>query len=247
MITVVYGFLIGVFVSLIGGGGASLYLGILTSQLHIPVPVAAPTSLLIALPALGFGFLTQMKIKNVRFNLGNRMIFAAIPGIIGGTLIARWIPLNVYNWVVGLIFLAMGIMIMVKFFRHGQKKDARSTNSSRLQAAGFGLLSGLMVGIGGLSGGATTVGGLTLLGLSSLEATGTSTYVLFAMSAVGFISHLFTSTFAWTAGLGLMAGAIAGSIVTPLVLHRMDYQRVNTVLTPFLGILIIYFGISMIA
>ena len=245
MITVVYGFLIGVFVSLVGGGGASLYLGVLTSQLHIPVPVAAPTSLLIALPALGFGFLTQMKIKNVRFNLGNRMIVAAVPGIIGGTLIAHWISLEVYNWVVGLIFLTMGVMILVKFFRHGQKK--KGGRSSRIQAAGFGLLSGLMVGIGGLSGGATTVGGLTLLGLSSLEATGTSTYVLFVMSAVGFVSHLFTSTFAWTAGLGLMAGAIAGSIVTPLVLHRMDYQRVNAVLTPLLGILIIYFGISMIA
>lgn len=108
MLIVIYGFLIGAFVSLIGGGGASLYLGVLTSQLNIPAPIAAPTSLFIALPALFFGFLTQLKVKNVDFKIGNKMVLSAIPGIIVGTISSKYIPLNIYNIIVGFILMIMG-------------------------------------------------------------------------------------------------------------------------------------------
>jgi uncharacterized membrane protein YfcA len=244
MLVVIYGFLIGAFVSLIGGGGASLYLGVLTSQLHIPAPIAAPTSLFIALPALFFGFLTQLKVKNVEFKIGNKMILSAIPGIVIGTISAKYIPLNVYNWIVGLILMVMGIIVLIKFFRHTESDNNKK--DSNWLAISLGLLSGLMVGIGGLSGGATTVGGLTIMGLGAVEAAGTTTYVLWVMSLIGFISHLFTSQFAWTAGLGLMVGAIVGSVITPLVLKKMNYVKINTFLTPLLGVIIFYFGIKMI-
>lgn len=65
------------------------------------------------------------------------------------------------------------------------------------------------------------------------------------MSAISLIGHPFTSTFAWQAGLVIMLGAILGSVITPLVIRKLDLVKVNKVLTPFLGILIIYFGIKM--
>lgn len=244
MLVIIYGFLIGVFVSLIGGGGASLYLGVLINQLHVPAPIAAPTSLFIALPALFFGFLTQLKVQNVQFKIGNKMILASIPGIVIGTLSAKYIPLKIYNWIVGIILIVMGIIVLIKFFRKNEDNTDKSNNN--LLAIGLGLLSGLMVGIGGLSGGATTVGGLTIMGLGAIEAAGTTTYVLWVMSLIGFISHLFTSKFAWTAGLGLMIGAIIGSVITPLVLRKMNYVKINNILTPLLGVIIFYFGIKMI-
>ncbi|WP_304057730.1 permease, partial [Levilactobacillus namurensis] len=70
MLVLVYGFLIGVFISLMGGGGAAMYLGVLTSQLGIATAVAAPTSLIVAIPALIFGCITQIRIHNVQFSLG---------------------------------------------------------------------------------------------------------------------------------------------------------------------------------
>lgn len=102
------GLLIGIFVSLIGGGGAALYLGVLTSQVGLATAVAVPTSLIVALPALFFGFLTQLKIKNVNFKIGNQMIIAAVPGIIVGTFSAQFIPQQLYNWIVGTIFFDYG-------------------------------------------------------------------------------------------------------------------------------------------
>ena len=242
MFTFVSGLLIGIFVSLIGGGGAALYLGVLTSQVGLPTAVAVPTSLIVALPALFFGFLTQMRVKNVNFHIGNEMIIAAIPGIIIGTVSAKFIPQNLYNWIVGSIFLVMGGMVLYKFFRN---TDKSKTSQKKWMASLFGLLSGLMVGIGGLSGGATTAAGLAILGLTAVEAAGTATYVLTCMSAISLIGHLFTSTFAWQAGLVIMLGAILGSVITPLVIRHLDLNKVNKVLTPFLGLLIIYFGIKM--
>ena len=241
-LTFVSGLLIGIFVSLIGGGGAALYLGVLTSQVGLPTAIAVPTSLIVALPALFFGFLTQMRIHNVDFHVGNQMILAAIPGIVIGTVSAKFIPQQIYNWIVGTIFLVMGAMVLIKYFcQHSQRQSAQQP----WMAAGFGLLSGLMVGIGGLSGGATTAAGLAILGLTAVEAAGTATYVLTCMSAISLIGHLFTSTFAWQAGLVIMLGAILGAVITPLVIRRLGLVKVNRVLTPFLGLLIIYFGIKM--
>ncbi|MGX6428656.1 sulfite exporter TauE/SafE family protein [Levilactobacillus yonginensis] len=243
MLVFSYGLIIGIFVSLIGGGGAALYLGVLTSQIGLATAVAVPTSLLVALPALFFGFLTQMRIKNVNFHVGNQMILAAIPGILVGTISAQFIPQKLYNWIVGTIFIVMGGMVLLKAIRH-QKKSRESAQQIWI-ARGFGLLSGLMVGIGGLSGGATTAAGLTILGLTAVEAAGTATYVLAMMSAISLVGHLFTSTFAWQAGWLLMLGAIIGAVITPLVIRRLDLNKVNRVLTPFLGLLIIYFGVKM--
>ena len=243
MLIFAYGLIIGIFVSLIGGGGAALYLGVLTSQIGLTTAVAVPTSLLVALPALFFGFLTQMRIKNVNFHVGNQMILAAIPGILVGTISAQFIPQKLYNWIVGTIFIVMGGMVLLKAIR--RQKKSRKTAQQIWIARGFGLLSGLMVGIGGLSGGATTAAGLTILGLTAVEAAGTATYVLTTMSAISLIGHLFTSTFAWQAGWLLMIGAIIGAVITPLVIRRLDLDKVNRVLTPFLGLLIIYFGVKM--
>ncbi len=43
-----------------------------------------------------------------------------------------------------------------------------------------------------------------------------------------------------------MVGAVAGSVLTPLALARINYQRFNRYLTPLLGLIIIYFGLRMV-
>lgn len=164
------------------------------------------------------------------------MIIAAVPGIIVGTFSAQFIPQQLYNWIVGTIFLIMGAMVLIKYVHH-----SKQTTAGHQPWQAFGLLSGLMVGIGGLSGGATTAAGLAILGLTAVEAAGTATYVLTVMSTISLIGHLFTSTFAWQSGLVLMIGAI----ITPLVIRHLNLDKVNRVLTPFLGLIIIYFGIKM--
>lgn len=243
MINIVLGLLIGIFVSLIGGGGASLYLGVLSGQL--PTSSAVSTSLFVALPALFFGTLAQIHIHNVHFKMGNQLIIAAIPSIIVGTFLSKYIPAKIYTIVIGLLLTVMGIIVLRKNLRR-RPQVAKTKTQRPLVAYALGILSGLMVGLGGLSGGATTVAGLSMMGLTTFEAAGTTTYVLCAMSLVGFISHLLTSTIAWTAGITLMIGAIIGSIVTPLVLTRLDLRKLDRPLGLLLGVVVVYFGIKML-
>lgn len=240
---ILFGLLIGIFVSLIGGGGASLYLGVLSDQLATSTAVS--TSLFVALPALFFGTLTQIHIRNVHFKIGNRLIIAAIPSIMIGTFLARYIPEKMYTILIGVLLTVMGMLVLRKnLFLKSQ--TATTSHPRHSLAYLLGILSGLMVGLGGLSGGATTVAGLSMMGLTTFEATGTTTYVLCAMALVGFVSHLLTSTIAWSAGITLMIGAIVGSIMTPLVLTKIDLRKLDHPLGLFLGVVIVYFGIKML-
>lgn len=243
MIVIIDGVLIGAFVSVMGGGGAALYLGVLTGQLGIATAIAAPTSLIVAIPALLFGCLTQIRIRNVHFDLGNRMILAALPGILIGTGISPFIPAQIYDWVVGTILTVMGVVVLYR--AAVPAKQPVAGRSRGWIAVSLGLLSGLMVGIGGLTGGGTTVAGLSILGLSALEAAGTSTYVLSVMALVGAVSHLFTGSIDWTAGITLMMGSVIGAVVTPLVLHRFDLVKLSRWLTPAMGLIIVYFGVTI--
>lgn len=241
--TIIYGIIIGIFVSLIGGGGASLYLGVLTGIVGISTQQAATTSLFVALPALFFNFLTQNHYHNIRFKYGIIMIISAIPTIIIGTIFSKSIPTNIYNLVVGTILIVMGILVIIKSFK---KKKKSSNHRNHFYAVLFGLLSGAMVGIGGLSGGAPVVAGLSILGLNALEATGTSAFVLCIMSLIGLISHIMVSSVAWKAGFTLMIGAVFGSIIAPIIINKIDFNRVNNILSPLIGLVIVFFGIKLV-
>ncbi|MBS9335396.1 sulfite exporter TauE/SafE family protein [Fructobacillus sp. M1-13] len=245
MLIIFYGFLIGCFVTLIGGGGATFYLGVLTSSLAMSTEMAVPTSLFIAVFALFSGFLTQLKLKNVEIRVGNRLILAAIPGILIGTYLSRFIPAALYQHAVGVILTIMGCIVLYK--NVFAKKQEKKTNSKANVALLFGLISGLMVGFGGLSGGSATVAGLSIIGLPAVKAAGTTTYILWVLAVVGLISHLVAgSPISWTAGLFLMLGGVIGSILTPLVLRLFDQKKLNKVLSPLLGLVIIYFGLNLI-
>ena len=54
----------------------------------------------------------------------------------------------------------------------------------------------------------------------------------------------FLWSFAWSDGVALMIGAIAGSIITPLVLTRINLQNLDQPSGIFLGIVIVYFGVK---
>lgn len=244
MIAIFYGFLIGCFVTLIGGGGATFYLGVLTSTLGMSTVVAVPTSLLIAVFALFSGMVTQWRLKNIESKLGNRLIIAGIPGIIIGTAVSRFIPVAVYNIGVGILLTGMGLIVVIKNFRKKKENDKANENSK--VAPIFGLISGLMVGFGGLSGGSATVAGLSIMNVPAVKAAGTTTYVLWVLAVVGLVSHLLSGgPISWTAGLYLMIGGVAGSILTPLVLKQFDPKKINKFLSPFIGFVIMYFGIRL--
>lgn len=236
------GLVVGFFVISMGGG-AAIYLGVLTTMFHLEPATAAATSLITALPSLILGSLGYYRQRTINFKVGNQMLLAALPAVIVGSLVSPFIPKIIYTWVVGLILAALGINIM--FNRGG---NATQQPKGRLKASLFGILSGLMVGVAGLSGGGPILAGLLILGLSTVNAVATSSYVLVSMTIVGAIFHTAGSQVDWNAGIGLMIGALIGAAIAPYAMNKLMHNSKNagSKLKPVMGILLIIMGIKTI-
>ncbi|MDN6899515.1 sulfite exporter TauE/SafE family protein [Oenococcus sicerae] len=241
-ILVILGFLVGSLVISIGGGGGAFYLGILTSIVGLSAVNAAATSLYVSLPSLIIGCLSYWHTGYVKIRYGNKMIFSALPTLVFGSLIAKYIPEIVYKWTILVIFVFLGLQILSKTFRKNKAQHHLPENAAYL----FGALSGLMVGIAGMSGGAPMVAGLLLMGLNMPQAAATSSYILIMTSIVGLILHVAQGNIDWSAGSWIMIGALVGAAITPRIIAHFDPKKITALLRPVMAILMILMGINMV-
>lgn len=237
------GILIGTIVIALGGGGAAFYLGILSSSFNLPPATAAATSIVTALPSLIIGTIAYIKQGRVNFHLGNQMLIASLPAVVVGSLIAPHIPQQLYKWLIAIILVVLGIQIIIK--QRSNKKQVKS--HGKFAAAIYGVISGLMVGIAGLSGGGPVLAGLLILGLDTFNATATSSYVLVGMSLLGSIFHLSTGNIYWQAGIPLIIGAAIGAVIAPYVVnHYLAKMKRIYLIQYFIAVLLIVMGIKTI-
>lgn len=216
------GLVIGTIVIAMGGGGAAFYLGILTAMFGLKASVAASTSLVTAIPAVFVGFFGYWRANQINFHAGNQMLLVALPMVIIGSLIAPFIPNNIYTWIVAIILVILGFQLIFKKSR----EDIQSQTSwiSRLYA----VMAGLMVGIAGLSGGGPILVGLLFAGLPLFKATATSSYVIGIMCLVGAVVHTSSGQVDWAVGIPLMIGAIIGAFIAPQLVKILQKSPFRT-------------------
>ena len=82
----IVGFLIGLLIISLGGGGGGIYVGILTAFFNVPPAIAAATSLATIIPTTTIGTISHWKAGNVNRTLGLIMIIGAGVGAIVGSL-----------------------------------------------------------------------------------------------------------------------------------------------------------------
>lgn len=232
------GTLVGIFVISMGGGGGAIYLGILTGLFQLPASVAASTSLITAIPSLFLGVYVYYRQGKINFKIGNKMLLIALPSVVIGSLIAPHIPKILYTFIISIILVVLGVQILFKKNEHS-KNIVHNNNS---QIAFYGSLSGVMVGIAGLSGGGPIVAGLLLMGLDMVNAAATSSYVLIGTSILGALLHVSNSPVAWSEGIGLMLGALLGAFLGPHLMQR--FNRSSIWLPYVMGALLIMMGIK---
>ncbi|MGX6427685.1 sulfite exporter TauE/SafE family protein [Levilactobacillus yonginensis] len=240
---VVIGFLVGLLVISTGGGGAAIYLGILTSVFGLAPAVAASTSLVTAFPSLIVGAYGHYRTGQIHFKVGNQMLITAVPATVVGALIAPYIPNRPYTWIVAIILTGLGVQILVKRFLSHNDRPAKHQSA---QAAMYGVISGILVGVAGLSGGGPIIAGLLVLGLDMLPAAATSSYVLVGTSLIGLIFHLSANNIDWSIGLSLMIGAVVGAFCAPRLLAHVNPTKLNDYAKPFIGIMLLFMGVRMV-
>ena len=242
----IIGLVIGTVVILFGGGGAAIYLGILTGIFGLNASAAASTSLVTVLPSLIMGTWQYHRQGQIDAKLGNQMLVTAIPAVVIGSLCSRFIPGWIYKWLIGLILIALGLNMLIQQFQSKKTTDTNpsKTGHAKLKAGLYGVLGGLMVGVAGMSGGAVILAGLLLLGLKAFDATATSTYVLVFMTAVGTLFHIAGGQVDWHAGLPLMIGAFVGAVIAPLISIRLAKTKATGYMKPVIGVFLAVLGVK---
>ncbi|KZU38662.1 sulfite exporter TauE/SafE family protein [Lactiplantibacillus plantarum] len=240
------GLIIGTFVILFGGGGAAIYLGILTGIFGLKASVAASTSLVTVLPSLVMGTLAYHRQGQINTKVGNQMLMTALPAVVIGSLCSTFIPNWIYKWLIGFILILLGVNMLVQYLSssHRTESNAGIKKRARLRASLYGILGGLMVGIAGMSGGAVIIAGLFLLGLKAFNATATSTYVIVFMSAVGTLFHIAGGQVDWQAGIPLMIGALIGAIIAPRLSVLLAKTKITAYMKPAIGVFLALLGIK---
>lgn len=247
----IVGFVVGLLIVSLGGGGGAVYVGILTVFFHIPPAVAASTSLATTIPTTAVGAFSHWKAGNVNMRFGITMLIGGAVGAVIGSLCSGYLPQNLYNKLTGIILLLLALQMLISFLRKRHNKentneDSQSRKINTVKAICFGLLGGIMSGLVGLSGGGPIVAGLMILGCPALETVGTSVLVLFGISATGFLAHLSVGNIDWKLVGFLAVGTMCGAIVGPFLLKKADKRKLERLLQPVLFVMIVAMGGTLI-
>lgn len=241
LLVVVCGFLIGFFVISTGGGGAALYLGVLTGLYGLSAAHAVDTSLLTAIPALCFGALSFYRHGNVNVKLARQFLYFALPTVIVASLLARYIPEKIYAPLIGLVLVVLGVQM---YFR--KVRQTEDIHVDRVKAAYYAILSGLMIGIGGLSGGGVIMAGLLAMGEDMLGTVATSSFILVWTSLIGAVMHMTGGGVSYFYALLLIIGSVTGALIAPRVLSRVNRATFDRICKPVISLIVTLMGLQMI-
>ena len=230
------GFLIGVLIISLGGGGGAFYVGILTGFFDVPPEIAATTSLATIIPTVAVGAVSHYRAGNVNVKLGTVMIAGAVVGAVAGSLFSNSLPINLYNKVTGVLLFVLGVQMLMKYLKKEQPEDLSGNlkKADILKALVYGFAGGGMSGLVGLSGTAPVIAGLTVLRCDALKTVGTSVFVLAGISVTGFLMHVGLGDADWTLAGLLVSGTTAGAFAGPLILGKMDRKKLKKFLPPVL-------------
>ncbi len=245
----VIGFVVGLLIISLGGGGGAIYVGLLTTLFGIPPAIAASTSLATTIPTTAVGTFSHWKAENINWHLGLTMLTGGVAGSIIGSLCSGFLPESLYSMVIGITLLLLALQILVSYIKRKgnlrknvQEDDRTDERSDTVKAVCFGLLGGIMSGLVGLSGGGPIIAGLMILGCPALETVGTSVLVLFGIAVTGFVTHLGIGNIDWELVGLLTVGTVCGAFVGPVLLKHLNREKLEKTLQPLLFIMLVVMG-----
>ncbi len=230
------GFVVGAYGTLIGAGGGF----VLVPALLLLFPREATETITgISLAVVFFnalsGTIAYGRLKRIEYRSGLLFSAATIPGAILGALTTAFLPRRIFDFVFGLLLLALAVFLVVRPV--ARKKGAQTCSPedractlteangrvhrfsyNPLRGAAFSLFVGYFSSLLGIGGGIIHVPMLVhLLNFPVHIATATSQFMLMNMALTGTLTHLAAGTF--TQGLrriimlslGVLLGAQLGA------------------------------------
>jgi uncharacterized membrane protein YfcA len=237
------GFLIGLSLGALGGGGSILAIPALVYAAGQDPKAATTTSLLLVGTAAVIGMATHWQAGRVRVGTGIMFGLTGIGGSLAGSAINRQIDPNL------LLLLFSGLVVVAAWrMAAGTPVRARLADegpSSVAMAGGValpvgaavdvrryaevllaGTAVGFMTGLFGVGGGFIIVPALTLvLGLPMPEAVGTSLLVIAINSGVALSTRIATTSIDWATTAPFTLAAVLGVVTGGRLAGRLDPER----------------------
>jgi uncharacterized membrane protein YfcA len=246
------GFLIGLSLGALGGGGSILAVPLLVYGAGQDPKAATASSLLLVGGASLVGVLPHWRAGRVRLGTGVAFGLTGIGGSLLGTLVNEALDPDV-------LLLGFSVLVLVAAWRMvtgcpsctrvGEEREVAwaeredgdpspgtgglamvvrhhvdVARTVRIIAAGTGV--GFLTGLFGVGGGFVIVPALTLVvGLNMPTAIGTSLVVISINSAVALMARLATTTVDWGLTLPFAVSAVIGVLVGGRVADRLDARR----------------------
>ncbi len=243
------GFLAGLLIISLGGGGGAVYVGVLTGLCGVAPDIAASTSLATAIPTTLMGSFSHYRAGNVHVRIAFYLMAGAVIGTIAGSLCSGLLPLWLYTKLTGTILIILALQMGLSCIyppTRIRKESSALTGRDQAKALAYGMLGGGMSGLIGLSGGGPITAGLFALGCTPLAAVGTSVFVIFFMSVIGFGMHMGIGHIDWHLVRLLLSGTVAGAFAGPFLLSRMDKEKVNRWMRPLIALINLSLGITVL-
>jgi len=246
------GAIIGLIVTIFGGGGGFFYVPILTLLFHVPTQLAAATSLAATIPTVIVGSIEHYRKGNVNLRVGIIFGVAGLVGAFVGAYISNLVSSAFLQKLFGAYAIALTIPMVLtsrnrlKNLGSEAKASQPFTSSRVILCVFFGIISGIMAGLFGTSGTASIVAGLYILGFPVTVVVGTSVLVVFFNAISGFVGHLIVGQFNLMLLLLLGSGSVIGGFLGLRILAKINVQALEKVYGILFILLVISFGIIML-
>lgn len=233
--------LIGVSLGLLGGGGSTLTLPILTYVAGMATKPAIASSLLVVAVTSATGVIAHARAGRVRWRTGLILGAAGMAGAFVGGRLAGYLPGR------ALMLMFAGVMIATAIAMLRGRRTARADAPPDPPVGKvllLGVAIGLVAGTVGAGGGFMVVPTLTLVaGLPIEVAIGTSLVVITMQSLAGFVGHLGHVTLDLPLTLAVTAAAVAGSLAGGALAGRVS----PTSLRRGFGVLVLLMAVLVLA
>lgn len=245
-----FGFLIGLALGAVGGGGSILAVPVLVYVAGEEPRVATTTSLVVVGIAAAIGMTGHHRAGRVRVRAGVTFGLAGVGGSVGGSALNDRIDGDV-------LLLAFSALIVVAAWRmvtacpsctrEGERMNLGNTlprSEARLRAdphtvatfVGAGTVVGFFTGLFGVGGGFIIVPALTLLLTFTMpEAIGTSLLIISINSAVALATRVGTTGIPWRVTVPFAVASVVGVTIGARVADRLPAR---TLLRWFAGLLV---------
>ena len=247
------GLLVGLFGSMVGGGGGLIFLPVLVLMLDIPAHTALITSLVATLPISVFGSVAHYRKGNIHLKVAVMFALAGLFGALAGASIAHEFSDDGLMAGFGIYCICIGLYIIFSTRRLQilpQSPQAKKTISSRyknkIKSSLFGFSSGVITGAFGTSGAAPLMAGLFSMNIPVKMVIGTSLAIVASNTLFAIGSHFFVSQIDMTLVIFLTSGSVLGAIIGPSLISRVKTDNSEVRIRYIFAVGICILGIIMI-